>query len=343
MKKRTISLAFLLLAVVLMLGACADEKQAAESALLTPLLRFSVEEGMQGETRVQYLPQSQGFFYVQPKENGGFTGGFVSPARSMSCENVIQGEGELSSMLIWERGKDEVYLLASDGIYLALLAKNNGGKTPLTGEVSVETAFSYEKDVFLTETESLILLTPTDMKGSYVLTEKESLPDYAALLATSDGGEKIYYAKGAAGAYTGFGFFEYGKTLPLGGESLAFTAFQRVGDSGVLFTCPDAEGKTTYDYRDFQKGESRSLTVEKAFDSVTVNASGTVLCGLESRTDGGEVTVYDLATGKKKGSYESTLGTLLPQMAISGEGDTLLLAIYEGQDQIFGTLDLERL
>ena len=102
MKKRTISLIFLLLAAVLVLGSCSEKEQMSEAALFTPLLRFSLAEEAQGETEVRYLPQSQGFFYVQPKENGGFTGGFVSPARSMSCENVIEGEGEPSSVLIWE-------------------------------------------------------------------------------------------------------------------------------------------------------------------------------------------------------------------------------------------------
>lgn len=321
--------------------SCEKKPVKSESAdPFTPLFRFAVEEGKSGETRLFYLKESDGFFYVHPQKEGGITGGFVSPSRSLSGEKIFSAEGELDSVLVWETEQDHAYVLADSGLYLTLLKEGGSQKIESEKPIPLQNAALFDSLSYLAQKDGLLLLEPVDLSQSYVLANTALLPDFACVLATSKNGKTIFYARESEGQFLGTASFEYGKNEPQNEENFEFDSFLRAGKNAVLFTTLLEDGGALYRYRNLETGENKVVISDTAFDGVCCNENGTVLCGVKAGESGGEVIAFDLKTGKEKGRYSVTFGIPGKYPALSSDGKTLLLAAGKGSDEILGTLDL---
>ena len=332
----------LLLCMTISLFACAKEEKSQEETgeIFSPLFRFTVSEGKSAETRLFYLPKSDGFLYLHPDETGGITGGFVSPSRSISSEGTFKSDASLSNLLVWEDAKDRAHLLTDKELFTLLLKENGAYRTALPEDFTPENPVNLDSLSFINEKEDLLLIHPVDFKETYVLAQTPRLPDFGGVILAGDSGKKIWYARKDGASYKGIGFFEYGSNLPLGNEDFSFDSFQRVGSSAVLFTRALEDGGALYLYRDLDSGETRSIVSDTAFEGVICDPAGTVLCGTVSAGEGGSVHVLDFQKGVKKGEYSIDYGTPAPSLAISSDAETLLLAVGKGSDEILGTLDL---
>ena len=206
--------------------------------------------------------------------------------------------------------------------------------------ISFENALFYDSLTLLAETEDLLLLCPVDFKETFVLAKKADLPQFSRLLAVTDGGQKIWYAKKDGDSYGGIACFQYGKSTPLQEEALAFDSFQAVSETAILFTHNLPDGGVLYLFRDLEQNTYSSLTVDQPFDGVTCDPAGKTLCGTRSADGKGSVFVYDLLSGKEVGSWTPEHGIPAPSMAISSDATTLLVAVGMDSDEVLGTLSL---
>ena len=334
----------LLLCITLTFFACAKEEAVSEGdgEIYSPLFRFTVSEGKSDQTRLFYLPKSNGFLYVHPNESGGITGGFVSPDRSVSSESMFQSEASLTSLLVWEDAKDRAHLLTDKELFTLLLKENGAHRTDLPEDFSAQNPTALNTLSFINEKEELLLIHPVDFKETYVLAQSARLPDFGGVILASDNGKKIWYARSEGDAFKGIGFFEYGDNLPLGNEDFAFDSYQKIGETAVLFTRALEDGGVLYLYRDLESGETRSIVSDTVFEGVICDPDGTILCGTTTADEGGTIHVLDLQKGTKKGEYSIDYGTPAPSLAISSDAKTLLIAVGKGRDEILGTLDLNQ-
>lgn len=334
---------FLMLCTALSLVACTSGEQEPiePEELFSPLFRFTVSEGKSGETRLYYLPKSEGFLYLHPGEEGGITGGFVSPSRSISSEAMFKSDASLGSLLVWEDSKDRAHLLTDRELFTLLLKENGAHRTALPEDFLPHNPVSLDKLSFINERDGLLLIHPVDFKETYVLAQSARLPDFAGLILPSDSGKKLWYARSDGDAYKGIGFFDYGSNTPLGNEDFPFDSFQRIGKTAVLFTRVLEDG-ALYLYRDLESGETRSVVSDTVFKGVTCDVAGKLLCGSVSEGEGGAVHVLDLETGKEKGKYTIDYGSPAKSLAISNDAKTLLIAVGKDSDEVLGTLDLTK-
>ncbi len=340
--KKILSLICLILCFSSLLSCAKTEEKNKNKEAFSPLFRFTVKEGATDQTRLFYLEESKGFLYLHPDEEG-FTGGFVSPKRSISAEGILKNKGDLSQITVWEKEKDHAILLTPTEITISLLKEKGVHETPLPEGFSTDGAFPLDDLSFVTKKDSLLLVHPVDLKETYVLANASLLPDFSHLIATSGEGRYLWYAKAdAKGNYTGIAFFEYGKNTPMGGEDFPFDKVQKVGEDALLFTRVLEDGKALYIYRDLSENKVHSFTAEKAFEGVICDEEGKVLCGTVSEGDGGKINIIDLEKGREKGVYTIDYGNPAPSLAIDEDGETLLVAIGKGGDEILGTLDLTR-
>lgn len=340
--KKIFSLILLFLCVFSFVSCGEKAENQNKTEAFTPLFRFTVGEGTSQETRLFYLPQSDGFLYLHKGENGGFTGGFVSPSRSLSSEGLVKSDGDLNSVTIWEKGKDCAYLLTEKELILTLLKENNSHSTPLPENIATEGALPFDSLSFLSKKENLVLLHPVDFAETYVLCDSSGLPDFDSLLTVNDDGKKIWYTKkNQSGAFTGIGFFEYGKNVPLGNRDFAFDSYEKLSSDAFLFVSL-GEDSATYRYLNLTSGEEKIYTAKTPFDVVSCDKNGTTLCGGKNKGDGSEIAVIDLDSGKEKGVHTIEYGNLSNSLALNFDGTTLLLAFGKGKDQVIATLDLTK-
>ncbi|MBQ3074571.1 MAG: hypothetical protein IJC26_00755 [Clostridia bacterium] len=342
--KRSICI-LLLFCIAFSFCSCAKEEAspAQTGDVFSPLFRFTVSEGKSGETRLFYLPESDGFLYLHPGEEGGITGGFVSPERSISSEALFKSEASLSEILVWEDARDRAHVLTEDELFTVLLKENGAHRTPLPEDLSLKHPTPLNTLSFINEKDSLLLIHPVDFKETYVLADSSRLPDFATLLLPAENEKKLWYARSdGAGAYKGIGFFEYGSNLPLGNEDFPFDSFQPIGSSSVLFTRILEDGGALYLYRDLESGETRSLVADTVFQGVTCDPKGITLCGTTVSGEGGKIHVFDLKKGTQKGEYAIDYGAPAPSLAITSDASSLLIAVGKGSDEILGTLDLTK-
>ncbi|MBR7165423.1 MAG: hypothetical protein IKD18_04000 [Clostridia bacterium] len=340
MKKRILAFCLCLICLV-SLGSCGkEEEKGGKQSAFTPLFRFMVAEGRGRETRLISLPDSDGFFYLHPNPDGAFTGGFVSPKRSVAAEGFVTLENA-DFCAVSETERDRATLVSPDGI-THLLLKEGGAETKPFGDTKADFSQGLFFDDFtlLGAADHLLVLCPVDLSQTYVLADTTRLPDFAAPLAVTHTKTRIWYARGAAGDYTGIAFFEYGKNVPLGSENFPFHAFQPIGNNAVLFTRNLPDGGAMYLYRNLETDDVATLTVDKPFHAVTCDPAGTTLCGTLAGSDHGSVEIYDLKSGKKRGTYSSGAGVPADSLAISPDGKTLLFSMSMGGDAVLATLDL---
>ncbi len=331
----------LVLCLALSLFACAKEEKNAETGeVFSPLLRFKISDGKADQTRVFYLPKSDGFLYVHPNEEGGITGGFVSPKRSISSESVFKSDAS-SAILVWEDASDRAHLLTDKELFTLLLKENGAHRTALPETFTPQNPVSFNTLSFINEKDDLLLIHPIDFKETYVLAQSARLPDFGEVLLAGDSGKKIWYTRKDKDAYKGIGFFDYGANFPLGNEDFPFDAFQCVGKSAVLFTRYLEDG-VLYLYRNLDTGETRSMISDTAFEGVICDPAGKILCGSVSSSQGGAIHILDLEKGIKKGEYAIDYGTPSPSLAISSDAQELLIAVGKGSDEILGTLNLSK-
>ncbi len=335
-------LCLLSLLLLLSFPSCAKEKESGENEAFSPLFRFTVAEGRSDETRLFYLGQSRGYLYLHPSSEGGFTGGFVSPARSLSCEAMLKSDASLSSVLVWENGKDRAHILTEKELFLALPAENAAKGTPLPQGIRTEGAMVSDPLSFIEQKDGLLLLHPVDLAQTYVLADTARLPDFSRLLTTSHDRSRIWYAKGSPDAFTGIAFFEFGKNLPLGSEDFAFDSFLPLGEGKLLFT-RKTDSETLYTYRDLESGLVRTYLAKETFDGVACSADGSTLCLSQNKGEGSKILVVDLAAGKIKGTHSFSYGHVAPSMALNADGSQLLLALGSGSDEMLGTLNTDQL
>lgn len=339
MKKISFFLAICLLFSLFLSCEKEPEKEALTDPF-TPLFRFAVEEKKSGGTRLFYLKESDGFFYLHPQKGGGFAGGFVSPNRSLSSEKILSAEGEIDSVLVWEKEPDKAYVLADSGLYFTLLKENGSQRIESEEEISLQNAFAFNSLSFLVQKENLLLLCPVDLSESYVLANTALLPDFAAVLATSKNEKTVFYAREKDGQYIGTASFEYGKNEAQNKEDFEFDSFLRVGKNAVLFTSLPEDGGAVFRYRNLETGENRVLIADTVFDGVICDENGLIFCGVKADSSGGEVFIFDLKSGEELGRYPIQFGIPAKSLAVSADAKTLLLSVGKGSDEILGTLDL---
>ena len=336
---------FLLLTLSLPLFSCGEEEErkTKEKELFSPLIRFTVEEGRSAETRLFYLPQSDGFLYLLPHKDGGFSGGFVSPDRSVSSEAIFKSDAELDSVLVWEDSEDRAHVLTSKEVYTVLLKENGAHRTPLPEGLSLNRPVALNTISFINEREDLLLIHPVDFKETYVLAKRDAFPDFAGLISTADSGKTLWYAReGEAGEYKGIGSFVYGESTPSKEDDFPFDTYERIGETAVLFTRILEDGGALYLYRDLTTGKTCSAVSDVVFEGVTCDPAGKLLCGSLSTGESGVIHVIDLQKGAKKGEYTVNFGTPAPALAIDRDCKTLLIAVGSGDEEMLGTLDLTR-
>ena len=185
--KRLFSALTVLCTLVLLFG-CAEETppSTANEDIFSPLFRFTVSEGKSADTRLFYLPESDGFLYLHPGKEGGITGGFVSPSRSISSEGIFQSQASLSEILVWEDARDRAHLLTDKELFTLLLKENGAHRTALPDEVSVQDPVSLNKLSFINEKDDLLLIHPVDFKETYVLAQSTRLPDFSEVILAGD-------------------------------------------------------------------------------------------------------------------------------------------------------------
>ncbi len=342
MKKRFFPL--LAAALLLALSGCSPEqKQVAPAEAFTPLFRVSIADGNGDETKLISLPKSDGYFYLHAGENASFSGGFVSPKRSVSSEGIFKATDPLSFVALRETESDRATLLTPNGVTFALLKENGAQTTALPEDVNFQNALFFDDLTLLAEKEELLVLCPVDFKETYVLASKDRLPFFGEPLAVTHEKRRIWYTtKDESGAHNGIAFFEYGKNLPLGSETFPFDSFQRIGKSAVLFTRLLDDGGALYLYRDLETDSVASLTVEKPFAGVTCDPQGKVLCAAGAGEEENTVFVYDFQKDRLRTRYE-TSGTVCPSLSVRQAADELLFAVTIGSEQVFGTLDLTKI
>ena len=275
--KKTIGLLTLIALTLPLFLACGKTADStAKKDLFTPLLRVAIESEKREETRLFYLDQSRGYCYLHPSESG-FVAGFVSPEESISSERVLAESVPLSFAALREKQKGSATLLTNAGVSHLMLKENTGSTTALPENISFENALFYDSLTLLAETEDLLLLCPVDFKETFVLAKKADLPQFSRLLAVTDGGQKIWYAKKDGDSYGGIACFQYGKSTPLQEEALAFDSFQAVSETAILFTRNLPDGGVLYLFRDLEKNTYSSLTVDQPFDGVTCDPAGKTL------------------------------------------------------------------
>lgn len=340
--KKAFFLVLLLLTTLLPAGCseAAENGKAAAELEFSPLLRIAVEDGAAKDTRLFYLPQSVGLLYVHP-DGDGFSAGFVSPHRSISAERVLRGEGDIASVSVREEAKDRVFVLTEKGVYTLFLdaATPDSAFTPYPEKAAAEDHLFFDELTVLADAEELLLLLPVNMSETYVLAQKALLPDFASVLTVSDNGKKIWYTRAADGAYTGIGFFEYGKNTPLGNENFSFDEALPLADGKVLFTRGLEDGGTLYLYRDLDGGTAASVTVDTRYDSVTATPDGKLLAAVKCSDTHGTVDLFRLESGEKIGSLEISFGVPAPALALSEDGGKLFLAVGSSEEMILGTVE----
>jgi hypothetical protein len=339
MKKIIGLLTLIALSLPLLLACNSQNETSAEADLFTPLLRVSVESEKREETRLFYLEKSRGYCYLHPSE-AGFVVGFVSPEESISSERLLEVNTPFSFAEVRENQKGSAILLSNAGVSHLMLKENTGSTTAFPQKISFEQAVFYDPLTLIAETEDLILLCPVDFKDSFVLAKKNALPQFSRILAVTDDGKKIWYAKGNGASFEGIAYFEYGKNTPLGEEAFAFDAVQRIGETALLFTRNLPDGGVLYLFRDLEKNTFSSLTVDQPFDGVTCDPAGKILCGTRSGAEKGTVFIYDLLSGEQLGSWTPEHGIPAPSLALSSDGTTLLVAVGMNTDEVIGTLSL---
>ncbi len=335
----------LLLSLTLFFSACGSKTEALlPQEAFTPLFRFSISSLEQNKTRIFYLPKSDGFLYLHGQTGGGFIAGFVSPEKSISCESVVKNATPLTFATVRDTGENTANLLTDGGISLALLKENTSQTTPLPEKVDFKRAVFYDDLTVIGETEELLVLCPVDLQSTYVLTPKEALPDFDGVIGVSHAGQRIWFARGRAdGTWKGIAFFEYGSTTPMGALNFTFDAFTPIGKTSVLFTDKQYEAPTLYSLRNLENDQVKSVLVEDDLEGVTCDPSGKYLCGTLKKENGGEVRIYEFASGELLGSYEIPNGTPSPYLAISDDAKTLLFAVSQGNDEIIASLDLDKM
>ena len=334
----------LLFAVLISFASCAEEtvEKVKSDDTFNPLFGFTIGEGKASETRLFYMPESDGYVYLLPNEEGGISCGFVSPSRSISSEALFKSEASLSSVCVWENGKDAAYVLTEKELYTLLLAEGGVHKTALPEGFVLNNPMELGGISFINEKEGLLLIHPVDFSETYVLAQTAALADYAEPLLATDEGKKIWYARGSENGYKGLGYFEYGKNEPLGTEDFTFDAYTPVSENAVLFTRKTENG-ALYLYRNFKTGEIRSMVSSTVFEGVTCDPAGRILCGSVSSESGAKIYVMEIASGEESGVYPLEYGTLSPSLAISKDASTLLIAIGTGNRAIIGTVDLSKI
>ena len=339
MKKTLLRLTAIFL--MLSLFSCAKEEEAVQNAeVFTPLFRFSVSEGGAERTRLFSLPESEGFFYLHPASEGGYSGGFVSPSRSVSSESVIRTETELSFAVAGEKKRDQMTLLTSDGLYHTLLKENGAEKTLLPEGIDFSDSLFFDSLTLLGRKDDLLVLCPVDFSETFVLADTKRLHSFSSPLAVTHDKNRIWYTLSEEeGVYSGIAFFEYGKNTPMGTENFSFHSYSLIGSRGVLFTRLLDDGGALYLFRDLETDAVRSVTVQKALTAMTCDEEGNVFCG----TDGTTVFCFDGESGKETGNYEVASGTIAPSLALDAKGETLLFAFGVGEDAVLATLDLAAL
>ena len=340
MKKRILSLALVFL--TLLFSSCNKEKEKETGDPFTPLLRFVVEEGSENQLRLFTMPESRGYFYLHPSAQGGFSGGFVSLARSISSESVVNETVPLDFAFMREAGEDRATLISSAGISNLLLKENFSETMPLPEGISLKDGIYYDELTLIGETEELLLLCPVDLSQTYVLAKKADLPSFARPLLVTHEGERIWYAlKGEEeGSYGGFAYFEKGKKEALGVEKFPFDDFVPVGNTGVIFIRHLEDGGALYLFRSLGRSVGGSFTADEPFDAVACDEAGKVLVGIYSGDGEGSVVICDLATGKEKSRYVPPEASPAPVIAVSRDGTEALIALSGGGEEVLGILSL---
>jgi len=333
----------LLLVLTLMPVGCGEETNGEKNTELefTPLLRIATEEGAAKETRLFYLKESVGFFYVHPDE-GGFSAGFVSPHRSISAERILKGEGSVKTLSVREEAKDRIFVLTEKGAYTLVLdgATADSSFAPYPPKAAAEEYGFFDDLTVYAEAEELLLLVPVNMSETYVLAQKNLLPDFSSVLTVSDNGKKIWYTRAKDGENLGIAFFEYGKNTPLGNENFIFDSAEALGDGKVLFTRSLESGGAFYLYRDLESGLATNVTADTVYDRVTATPDGKLLAGVKAEDGKGTVDIFDLEKGEKKGTLSIPFGTPTTAIAFSSDGGKLSLAVGSGEEMILGTVDM---
>lgn len=332
----------LLLVLSLMPTGCGEEDPSEKTAELefSPLLRIATEEGAAKETRLFYLKESVGFFYVHP-DGDGFSAGFVSPHRSISAERILSGEGSVETLSVREEAKDRIFVLTDAGAYTLVLdgATADSSFAPYPQKAAAEEYGFFDSLTVFAEAEELILLVPVNMAETYVLAQKSLLPDFSDVLTVSDNGKKIWYTRAENGENLGIAFFEYGKNTPLGNENFAFDSACALADGKVLFTRALADGGCLYLYRDLEGGVAASVTSDTVYDRVTATPDGKLFAGVKAEEGKGFVDIFDLESGKKKATLPIPFGTP-DAIAFSADGGKLSLTVGSGEEMILGAVDM---
>lgn len=341
MKKTAIFV--LLLLVSILVSGCGEEpsRETHTELEFTPLLRIATEDGAAKETRIFYLEESMGFFYVHP-DGDGFSAGFVSPHRSISAERILQGEGKVGTLSVREEAKDRIFVLTDRGAYTLILDGATADSTfsPYPEKAAAETYGFFDDLTIYAEAEELLLLVPVNMSETYVLAKKSLLPDFGKILTVSDNGKKIWYTRAQNGENCGIAFFEYGKNTPLGNENLMFDSARALSDGKVLFTRALADGGCFYLYRDLESGAVGSVTSDVVYDEVTATPDGKLLAGVKIEEGKGFADVFDLESGKKKATLPIEFGTPTAALTLSFDGGKLALAVGSGEEMILGTAEI---
>ncbi len=332
----------LLLVLSLMPMGCGEESGSGKTAELefSPLLRIATEESAAKDTRLFYLKESVGFFYVHP-DGDGFSAGFVSPHRSISAERILQGEGSVETLSVREEAKDRIFVLTDAGAYTMVLdgATADSSFTPYPPKAAAEEYGFFDSLTVFAEAEELLLLVPVNMSEIYVLAQKALLTDFDSVLTVSDNGKKIWYTRAENGENAGIAFFEYGKNTPLGSENFGFDSARAVGDGKVIFTRALDDGGCLYLYRDLESAAAASVTSEVVYDEVCATPDGKLLAGMKRESGKGYVDIFDLQSGKKKATLPVPFGTPAA-IALSSDGGKLSLAVEGGEEMILGTVDM---
>ena len=310
-----------------------------EDPVLSPLFRFQVAYDRSRETRIEYLPLSDGFFYCHPSESGSVCG-FVSPTRSLSSEALLTISDEPSLLSLIETSEDHALVFTKEKAYLLNLKGGGAEEFSLHKNVDYSRVLPYRSLHFLAETKDLIVLQSFAMEEPMVLAEKKDLPGFSRLLTTSDDGRLIWYATADENGFNGIGCFEYGSSRPLKTESFPYQNVQTVAEGKLLFTRILEDGSALYLFRDTLHATASSLTFATPFDSVTADPSGRFLATTSSLEDGGTVSAWRFADQSQVFLHLSEYGNPSPELAFDKDGKTLLIAIGKGKDELLATFSM---
>lgn len=324
-----------LCALLLLLTACSEPAatEQGDNGVFQPLFLIQGEKQDAAAATLFPLNRSNGFFYLHPK-NDSLSAGFVSPARSLSCEEILSdGKGTILLCREWE--KDRVFLLTDQLLYL-IFTEGGASETPLPENFDPASAAFCGETGLLSVLDGRILLWDMALTDPRVAGTVADLPNFDRLLGASDDGKTVYYTRRDETGGLGIGAFPLGKSREATVENFRFDSVETGTDGTFLFRRALPDGGELVLYRDLDEGISRHVAPTRTYLTWAVSQGGTHFCGLRKTGETYTIEYWDGVKGTLLSSFSPE--GVPTAISLSPDGKTVLITLEAAAGIAFATL-----